>query len=97
MRQVHAVVVPQVPAQPVRRARGGGRGGGRLGVPALPRRLQLQQLPQGAELSGPLVCCLTIRRMFLNTTVSKHVHAYLLHCARLPPEHYSSRSSSCKQ
>lgn len=45
VRQMHPLVVPQVPAQPVRRARGGGGRGGRLGVPALPRRLQLQQLP----------------------------------------------------
>jgi len=61
VRQVHSLVVPQVPAQPVRRACGGGRRGGRLGVPALPRRLQLQQLPQGAGSFGTLSCS-TVRR-----------------------------------
>ena len=63
MRHLHPVVVPQVPAQPVRRARGGCRLGRRLGVPALPRRLQLQQLPQGAPRTFALLprrprwCC----------------------------------------
>lgn len=48
MRQVHPVVVPRLPAEPVRGAGGGGGRGARLALPAVPGRLQLQQLPQGA-------------------------------------------------
>ena len=55
VQHVHAVLVPALPAEPLRGGGGSCQPAGGMGLPKVPRRLQLQQLPQGKPAGRLLV------------------------------------------